>query len=87
MSYQEACLALIYPRLLGKVGILPVFEGYTVDVRLHQFRRILKDQCPEFIEFSSPEGEALLQRLCKKIETDLDTVFSPMYDPSPGKAG
>lgn len=46
---------------------LPEFEGYTVDARLRQFRKVPTDQLPEFIEFASPEGEEVLERLYRAL--------------------
>lgn len=39
---------------------LPVFKGYTIDVRLRQFRRVEMGEPLEFIDFESPEGDELL---------------------------
>jgi hypothetical protein len=41
---------------------LPVFEGWTVDVHLREFRRAEVGQVPEFIPFASPRGQELLNR-------------------------
>ena len=45
------------------VTILPTFKGYTVDMRLREFRRAIPDVTLEFIPFNSPEGEKLLEEL------------------------
>jgi hypothetical protein len=45
------------------VTILPTFKGYTVDVRLREFRRAIPDVTLEFIPFESPEGKILLKEL------------------------
>lgn len=42
---------------------LPTYNGYTVDVRLREFRRVTPEQGIEFIPFSSREGEKLIQDL------------------------
>jgi hypothetical protein len=39
---------------------LPTFKGYTVDVRLKEFRRILPGNSLEFIPFDSDKGDVLL---------------------------
>ena len=46
----------------GMVKVLTVFKGYTVDVRLGQFRKAnpAKKEL-EFIDFSSPQGSDLLE--------------------------
>ncbi len=43
--------------------ILPTFKGYTVDLRLREFRRVPLDELPEFIRFDSPEGMKLFEDL------------------------
>ena len=42
---------------------LPVFRGYTVDIRLREFRRVAWGKRLEFIPFDSPKGRRLLRRL------------------------
>ena len=41
---------------------LPVFEGYTVDDRLEEFRKLERGMLPEFVPFSSAKGVRLLRR-------------------------
>ena len=43
--------------------ILPTFKGYTVDLRLQEFRRVISDKTLEFIPFHTPEGEKLFEEL------------------------
>ena len=45
------------------VRILPTFNGYTVDIRLKEFRRAIPDVTLEFIPFNSREGKNLLEEL------------------------
>ena len=45
------------------VTILPTFKGYTVDMRLREFRKAIPEVMLEFIPFKSPEGEKLLEEL------------------------
>jgi hypothetical protein len=45
------------------VTVLPTFKGYTVDMRLKEFRRAIPDVTLEFIPFNSPEGQKLLEEL------------------------
>lgn len=40
---------------------LPIFQDYTVDIRLKQFRIITKDKI-EFINFNSKKGKQLLSK-------------------------
>jgi len=39
---------------------LPEFKGYTVDVKLKQFRKVSKEKGIKFIDFDSSEGDKLL---------------------------
>ena len=45
----------------GVAKVLPVFNGYTVDVRLRQFRKADPKTGMEFIDFSSPTGDDMLE--------------------------
>ena len=45
------------------ITILPTFNGYTVDMRLKEFRRAIPDVTLEFIPFNSPKGKKLLEEL------------------------
>jgi len=47
---------------------LPKFKGYTVDIRLKQFR-IMKQGNLIFVEFKSEKGKLLLKEYMKKINT------------------
>jgi hypothetical protein len=39
--------------------ILPVFKGYTVDMRLQEFRKVPPNDLPEFVPFLSDKGAKL----------------------------
>lgn len=45
------------------VTVLPTFKGYTVDMRLREFRRAIPDVTLGFIPFDSPEGKKLMEEL------------------------
>ena len=45
------------------VTVLPTFKGYTVDMKLREFRRAIPDVTMEFIPFKSPKGKELLEEL------------------------
>ncbi|MDP2654358.1 MAG: hypothetical protein Q8Q08_10045 [Candidatus Omnitrophota bacterium] len=49
---------------------LPTFKGYTVDARLKQFRRVDPLWGMEFIDFDTPQGEALLEELVGSINAE-----------------
>ena len=38
---------------------LPVFKGYTVDVRLQEFRKVPLNSLPEFVSLLSDKGARL----------------------------
>ena len=42
------------------IRILPIFKGYTVDMRLQEFRKINLNKLPEFIPFTSDKGARLI---------------------------
>ena len=42
---------------------LPIFRGYTIDVRLREFRKLQYGKKSEFIPFYSGKGLDLLQAL------------------------
>ena len=42
---------------------LPTFRGYTVDMRLREFRKATIGEKLEFIPFNSPEGKKLFAEL------------------------
>lgn len=50
------------------IRILPIFKGYTVDMRLQEFRKIKMNQLPEFIPFTSDKGARLLYGFRKTKE-------------------
>jgi hypothetical protein len=42
---------------------LPTFKGYTIDVRLKEFRKVEWDRLPEFIAFESELGRKILAEM------------------------
>jgi hypothetical protein len=45
---------------------LPEFKGYTVDLRLREFRRLVFGEAPEFIAFDSVKGRELKAEMRKR---------------------
>lgn len=49
------------------MNILPTFEGYTVDERLRQFRKVSYDKKGNpsiaFVDFDSEKGKKLISKL------------------------
>ena len=41
------------------IRILPVFKGYTVDLRLQEFRKVPLNGLPEFVSLLSDKGARL----------------------------
>lgn len=56
------------------IRILPTFKGYTVDLRLQEFRKIEADKLPEFISLLSDKGARLFWefRQTKEGQKELD---------------
>lgn len=54
---------------------LPIFKGYTVDVRLKEFRKAVWGEMIEFIDFDSDEGEALWHEI-EEYQERTDYSFS-----------
>ncbi len=42
---------------------LPEFNGYTVDERLREFRKVVHGKSIEFIDFESKKGKKLLKQM------------------------
>jgi len=65
----ELCRLAFEPEEVVPGGIrkLKEFRGYTVDLRLQQFRKIPLDKLPEFIEFNSPKGKKLLAQMHEEV--------------------
>ena len=64
----ELCLVAYSPtrRAYGP-NFLKTFKGYTVDLRLQQFRKVPLDELPEFIDFASPKGKKLLAQMHEEV--------------------
>ena len=48
---------------------LKEFEGYTIDLRLKEFR-IIKNKEIKFIRFNSDEGKELLNKYIKSLDKE-----------------
>ncbi len=59
----ELCQKAYEPEEINGVRKLKVFEGYTIDLRLKQFRKAEIGEELEFVEFDSKEGQELLQKM------------------------
>ena len=63
------------------IRILPVFKGYTVDLRLQEFRKIEMDKLPEFIPLLSDKGARLFYefRQTEEGQKEIDYVLGRKY--------
>ena len=50
-------------------NILPMFKGYTVDIRLKQFRKVGPELKIDFVDFDSPKGDELLAEFVGLLDT------------------
>lgn len=50
---------------MGTPFELPTFNGWTIDARLRQFRKVERGENPkiEFMDFDSEEGRALIEEM------------------------
>lgn len=60
------------------IRILPIFKGYTVDLRLQEFRKIESDRLPEIVPLLSDKGARLFWEFkqTKEGQKELDHYFS-----------
>ena len=56
---------------------LPVFKGYTVDLRLQEFRKVPLNKLPEFIPLMSDKGAKLFYefRQTEEGQKEIDYVL------------
>ena len=59
------------------IRVLPVFKGYTVDLRLQEFRKIEMDKLPEFVPLLSDKGAQLFYefRQTEEGQKEIDRVL------------
>jgi len=87
----ELCQTAYEPEAINGVRKLKEFQGYTVDLRLQQFRKFTFGKQPEFIEFTSTKGQNLLSEMHEKamhqarknleeLVKRLDTSFEKFLD-------
>ncbi|SRR6266487_4638326 len=62
----ELCQRAYEPEEINGVRKLKKFKGFTVDLRLQQFRNINR-QPMQFIEFESPKGKKLLAQMHEEV--------------------
>jgi hypothetical protein len=63
----ELCQRAYEPEEISGVQRLKVFKGYTVDLRLQEFREMKYGKRPQFTPFASLEGRALLAKMHEEV--------------------
>jgi hypothetical protein len=63
----ELCHRAYEPEIKNGVRVLKLFKGYTVDLRLRQFRKMEDGKQPQFIDFASPKGNTLLSQMHEEV--------------------
>ena len=60
---------------ISREPYLPTFKGYTVDMRLKEFRRAIPHDTLEFIPFNTTKGKKLLEEM-KSFAQEVITLES-----------
>ena len=72
----ELCLRAYEPEEINGVRKLKEFQGYTIDIRLKEFRRVKLGYCEvykratteiEYLSFVSPKGKKLLAQMHEQV--------------------
>ena len=57
------------------IRVLPTFKGYTVDMRLREFRKAVWGEEIEFLSFESEKGKKLLIAFLQTSEGEEELVY------------
>ena len=57
------------------IRILPTFKGYTVDMRLREFRKVVWGEEIEFLSFESAKGKRLLIAFLQTSEGEEELAY------------
>lgn len=63
----EICQRAYGPNVYPGLNVLKTFKGYTVDLRLRQFRKVEFGKPIDFIDFDSLKGRALLDQMHEEV--------------------
>ena len=63
----ELCQQAYETEEINGVRKLKEFQGYTVDLRLQQFRKMEYGKQAQFIEFASSKGKKLLAQMHERV--------------------
>lgn len=61
------------------INTLPKFKDYTIDVRLKQFRKVLKTGEVRFIDMKSDEGDKILMQISRSDHKLFMEVAGQIY--------
>ena len=67
VSICELCQRTFETEEINGVRKLKEFQGYTVDLRLQEFRKMEIGKQPQFIEFASSKGKKLLAQMHERV--------------------
>jgi hypothetical protein len=67
VSMCELCQRSYAPELVHGVRQLKVFRGYTVDIRLQEFRKAVSGKGLIFVPFTSSTGQRLLKQMHEAV--------------------
>ena len=63
----ELCQRVYAPEAVHGVRQLKVFSGYTVDIRLQEFRKSVAGKGLLFVPFTSSKGQRLLTQMHEAV--------------------
>ena len=63
----ELCQRIYAPEPVQGARRLKVFRGFTVDIRLQEFRKAVYGKGLTFIPFTSPKGQRLLKQMHEEV--------------------
>jgi hypothetical protein len=61
------CQRVYAPERVHGVRKLREFRGYTVDIRLQEFRKIVEGRGLVFVPFTSSKGQQLLKQMHQEV--------------------
>ena len=67
VSMCELCQRVYAPEAIQGVRQLKVFRGYTVDIRLQEFRKSVAGKGLIFVPFTSSKGQQLLAQMHEAV--------------------
>jgi len=57
------------------IRVLPTFKGYTIDMRLKEFRKAVWEEEVEFLSFESEKGKELLIAFLQTVEGEEELAY------------